>query len=199
MCGRFQIDPNAAAAENAAARQFILPGFATARPKTREIFPADTVPVFVRRNGKTDFLPMSWGFPRWGGKGVVFNARAETAAQKPMFREHLLARPVAVPTTGFFEWKPAFGMRAKDKYMFKKPGRDILYLAGFAGSFPTSDGRIPDRFVLLTTAANEAMAPYHNRMPVPLREDELELWISGKGTTEFLERTPFALEAFGPL
>lgn len=197
MCGRFQVD--AAAVKNAAARQFMLTGSETARPKTGEIFPTDAVLVFARHSGKTGFLTMSWGFPRWGGKGVVFNARAETAAQKPMFREHLFTRPVAVPTTGFYEWKPGLGARARDKYLFREPGRDALYLAGFAGSFPINDGQVPDRFVLLTTVANEAVAPYHNRMPVLLREDELDTWISGKKTGEILKRTPFALEALGPL
>lgn len=85
MCGRFYIAPEAHLEKSFAHVQLKL--FQDLPIKySGEIFPTDIVPVFIMENGIRMAKPMIWGFPQWGGrKGVIFNARQETALTKPFF------------------------------------------------------------------------------------------------------------------
>lgn len=196
MCGRFSLDPRIA--EIRAILEEIDREQGDVPLKTGEIFPTDVVPVLRAQQGHVQTRAMSWGFPRWDGKGVVFNARAETALDKPLFRRALRDHPVVVPTTGFYEWKAVPGRRKKEKYLFRQTSTDIVYLAGFAKALPgdgiRADG-ISECFTILTTDANPFMMDYHDRMPILLLSDEREVWLSGEKLTYFLEREPFGLEA----
>ncbi len=163
---------------------------------TGEIRPTNIAPVLTYVNGQIKPQAMLWGFPKWGEqKGVIFNARAETVLEKNMFRRSILERPVLIPTSGFFEWKAVSDRSAKEKYLFTDPKESILYLAGFYNTFADKDGPVKERFTILTTAANDSMLPYHNRMPVLLRRSETEAWLQGNELSQFLERIPFALRA----
>lgn len=193
MCGRFSLKDNIQEVQDILEELSRDPD---APPvKTGEIFPTDIVPVLEQGREKPRAAAMAWGFPRWDGKGVIFNARAETALHKPLFRTALLRHPVAVPTTGFYEWKTVPGQRKKQKYIFCDPEAEVLYLAGFYDFFKEKSG--PERrcFTILTTDANTSMAAYHNRMPLLLRHSEREAWLSGRALETFLGRTPFAVAA----
>jgi len=147
--------------------------------KTGEIFPTNIAPILIHTDGETVPDIFKWGFPRWDGKGVIINARAETALEKPMFRESLLVRKCIIPTTGFYEWKSEEG--TKTKYLFRIPNTSVLYLAGmFHGS--------EESFTILTTEANPSMSAYHNRMPVIIRHEELGDWLQNVDTSAFLNR-----------
>ncbi|MCQ4863518.1 SOS response-associated peptidase [Pseudoflavonifractor phocaeensis] len=98
---------------------------------------------------------------------MVINARAEGALDKPMFRKSLLERRCVAPATGFFEWNAQ-----KQKHIFRLPDSPVLYLGGFWNTFQGEE-----RFVILTTAPNETIVNVHDRMPVVLREDEVEPWL----------------------
>lgn len=133
---------------------------------TGEIFPTNTVPLLTgQREGLAPVLG-TWGYPGDNGKGVIINARAETAGVKPTFAESLRYRRCVVPTTGYFEWSGE-----KRKFLFRQSGKTMLYLAGLYREY--ADGV---RFVILTTSANASTADIHPRMPVVLGEDMLELW-----------------------
>ena len=131
--------------------------------KTGEIFPSNIVPVY----NKNSLSLMTWGFPKWNGKGLIINARSETAAQKTMFGKALRERRCVIPSTGFFEWSRASG-KVKDKYLFNLPESRMLYMAGVSSN---------ENFVILTRAANEYMS-IHDRMPVILRKDEIGAWLN---------------------
>ena len=131
-----------------------------------EIFPTNTVPLLMGHQEGLAPVPGTWGYPGYNGKGVIINARAETAGVKPTFAESLRYRRCVVPTTGYFEWSAE-----KRKFLFRQPDRTILYLAGLYREY--ADGL---RFVILTTSANASTADIHPRMPVVLGEDMLELW-----------------------
>lgn len=195
MCGRFNLDGRvkeirellkAVEPENVAV-------------KTGEIFPTDIVPVLKHTDGGPQAAAMAWGFPRWDNKGVIFNARSETALAKRMFRKALLQHPALVPTTGFYEWKAEPGQRRKKKFLFIDPHADVLWLAGFFNIFAEKDGPVREHFTILTTEANASMAPYHNRMPVLIRGSEREAWLSGDALETFLNRQPFAVKAERPV
>ena len=131
-----------------------------------EIFPTNTVPLLTGIGGELRPFAASWGFPGVGGKGVIINARAETAAEKPMFAESFAKRRCIVPATGYYEWT-----KDKTRYLFQTPGRGIIYLGALWRR--CEDGV---RFVILTVPANRTAAMVHDRMPVVLDSDSLTAW-----------------------
>ena len=141
--------------------------------KTGEIFPTNLAPVLKAKDGELVGEACVWGFPNFARKGVIINARSETAAQKPLFRKSLLERRCAVPTTGFYEWSQD---EAHQKYLFRVPQSSVLYLAGIYNCFEGEE-----RYVILTTQANSSMAAIHHRMPVILDQDNLSGWLEDPG------------------
>ena len=139
--------------------------------KTGEIFPTETAPVLVSRSGENHAELMKWGFSRWDSKGVIINARSETALEKKSFRASLLNRRCVVPTTGFYEWQKREG--SKTKYLFRLPETKMLYLAGLYEKSP-----LGDTYVIMTTAANPSISLYHDRMPLILTSDILDQWLT---------------------
>lgn len=137
--------------------------------KTGEIFPTDLAPVLMRERGGVEARPAIWGFPGFKGKGVIINARAETAGQKPMFSEALNHGRCVIPTTGFYEWD-----RDKNKYLFMSPASVELYLAGIWRSFG-----VEGRYAVLTTAANSWVNKVHHRMPVLVEKCNIEEYLAG--------------------
>jgi len=139
-----------------------------------EIFPSNTAPIFERDG----LFAVQWGFPHWKNSSVIINARSETAAEKNMFRKAMRERRCVVPSGGFYEWSRTGGGKSKkDKYLFRKPGMHMIYMAGIVGSFKDAFGGEYSAFAILTTAANDSVAPIHDRMPVLLEEDEFDYWI----------------------
>ncbi|MBQ3508109.1 MAG: SOS response-associated peptidase family protein [Clostridia bacterium] len=135
--------------------------------KSGEIFPTDTVPLLT--GNKLMPMPASWGFPGFDGKGVIMNARAETATEKPMFRAAFQQGRCIIPATGYFEWNTA-----KQKHRFSPSNHGILYMAGLCRM--TSEGL---RFVILTTSSasvSDASA-IHPRMPVLLPALSVDDWM----------------------
>ena len=114
MCGRYCLFPD----ENEEIRRILEEIDAQYGPeavKTGEIFPTNPAPVLLPQGDGLQPCPMVWGFPKFGGKGVIINSRGETAAEKRMFRSSLLQRRCAIPTTGFYEWDQEKKMCIRDR------------------------------------------------------------------------------------
>lgn len=185
MCGRYSLFTNA----DSAVIEQILRELTAQNLNFRagEIFPTDEVPVLTEEDGRIKPTLMSWGYPSPTGKGMLINARAETAESKRIFCAGLYHWRCAVPTTGFYEWSHE---GKKQKHLFRLSDSPSLFLAGFWDVF--DDAR---RFVVLTTEANESMRAVHNRMPVVLAENEAGNWILDGGLAEeYLRRIPPLLE-----
>ena len=103
MCGRYSLAPDQSK-EIAQIVAEVKARFGAASIHTGEIFPTNATPVLLPDGQKMTPKPMTWGFPSFKGKGVIINARGETALDKPMFRRSVLERRCIVPTTGFYEW-----------------------------------------------------------------------------------------------
>ncbi len=132
-----------------------------------------------------EIAAMRWGFPGRNGQ-LIFNARSETAAEKPLFRDSLALRRCVIPAGGFYEWNSR-----KEKVRFTGEGEQPLFLAGFYQRFEEEN-----RFVILTVPANASMAPVHDRMPLVLAPAEAEAWILDKNqTARLLRQVPAPLEA----
>lgn len=167
-------------------------GDATTTMSTGEIYPTNMAPVVAGSGAQL----MRWGFPMYGRSGVTINARAETAAEKPTFSKALRERRIVVPTSGFYEWTHDEKGKSKDKYLFRLPGQSALFLAGLHTNYALQDGTREDRYVILTTAANESMESYHNRMPVYVSRDELDTWVNDQqATRDILHRRQPELHA----
>ena len=122
---------------------------------------------------------MYWGFANPVKKGLVINARAETAREKKMFADSIARRRCAIPASGFYEWDPY-----KARFRFTLPEQGLLFLAGF---YRMEQG-LP-RYTILTTEANDSMIRVHDRMPVMIGRDEVRPWIEEDARLgEFLGR-----------
>lgn len=170
MCGRYWIDPE----DNAELAQIIAEMQHCESVKTvGEIFPGDSVPVLCRsRAGNVRPFGMEWGYRMDGGKRLI-NARSETAAEKPMFRESMVNRRCILPMNAYFEWEAR--PEGRQKYRIAPQGEGLCYLAGLY----RFEGRNPVCTVL-TTAAAPDIAFIHHRMPVILSSGETEAWLGGK-------------------
>lgn len=144
--------------------------------KGGEIFPTDTVPVILPAADKTRSVELlRWGFPSFTGKGVIINARSETAHEKSLFKRPLQQYRCIVPSVGFFEWDHTPG-QPKTKYLFYRDRP--LYMAGIYNQFRLPEtGEEYRAFAILTTDANPSVADIHNRMPVLLAKEHLEDWL----------------------
>lgn len=151
-----------------------------------EVRPSDRAPVLARGEhaGEIGLSFPLWGFPGVS-KGLVINARAETAAQKPMFAAALAGSRCAIPAGAFFEWN-----KAKEKVAFVREEAPLLFLAGIEKPDPQGT-----RFCILTTAANESVRPVHERMPLVLLGSQVVPWIlDDQKTSEILTQVPGALK-----
>lgn len=152
---------------------------------SRDRFPKSEAPV-VSKDGVG---LLQWGFPLGSQPKVVFNARSETVREKPMFRGSL-ERRCAVPATAFYEWDARSGKPVRQR--LRVEAHPMFYLAALWNRFRRADGTALDAFVLLTTAPNGLIAPFHDRMPAILLPEDLDAWI---GDAPSAER---ALGAIGP-
>jgi len=173
MCGRYYIPAEATFSELDSLFDTIggMHSGTAASPliKRGEIFPTDTVPVITGDAVKL----MKWGFEGYGGNGLIINARVETAAEKPTFKEAFSAQRCLIPAGYYFEWKKS-GTK-KEKYAIKqsKP----IYMAGL---WRQNENEALPLFVILTRPALPELGFIHDRMPVILPKRAQELWLSGK-------------------
>ena len=141
---------------------------------TGEIFPTNVAPVLIADKQIKRAIPMTWGYPKWQGLGVVINVRAETAMEKPMFRTSIANRRCIVPSNGFFEWDHQDGR--KEKYLVRLKTTPMLYMAGLYSEFK-SNGIQYTAFVIITTDANRTLSQIHDRMPLVLERGQTDLWL----------------------
>ena len=141
--------------------------------RSGEVRPTDVAPVVAsNRAGARAVFPMKWGF---AGRTLLINARAETAPDKPTFREAWAAHRCAVPASGYFEWEhvpaPGGATRAGERYRIEAPGGG-LWLCGLY----RLEAGLP-AFVILTREPGEGLRRLHNRMPLILPEALVGEWI----------------------
>ena len=152
--------------------------------QTAAVFPSQKVTVITGRGRHMEAEQMIWGFPRFDGRGLLINARAETAVERRTFKESVLHRRCVIPAKGFWEWN-----KSKEKFSFERPDSQVMFMAGCYDCF---DGQ--ERFVILTTEANPSVKPVHDRMPLILERSELEAWVTDDNAVEyFLHKTPAML------
>lgn len=148
--------------------------------------PSQWLPIIRQRSdGERVVHLLRWGLvPSWAKDEAIgnrlFNARAETVADKPAFRAAYRKRRCIVPVNGFYEWKAVAG--GKDPYYIHAADEQLLGLAGLWEHWHRpDDGARIDTFTILTTDANALMKPLHARMPVILAPDTYAAWLDPEG------------------
>ncbi len=181
-------------------------------PDRFNIAPTETVPVLRQSSaGEPELVPMRWWLtPFWAkeksSKYSMFNAKSETAAKSPAFREPYRQRRCVVPISGFYEWAKGKleGQPVKLPYFIHPEDGSGLLLAGLWDRWrdPNADKDAAplESFTILTTAANAALEFVHTRQPVMLSTEDARRWLDVSIPTEALEDLydsliPMALEA----
>lgn len=139
--------------------------------------PTQLLPVVrTEGDGRRHIRMLRWGLvPAWSKDGTGFiNARIETVDEKPAFRDLLRGQRCLVPTNGFYEWKGSG--KHKTPYWFGT-GDDVVLC--FGGLWSRAVGSDVDTFAIITTPPNDVVAEFHDRMPLILRPDEWDRWLSG--------------------
>lgn len=194
MCGRYDLSDNPAAIK----AKFHVPIAPVFSPNP-DLRPTDTAPVVRHsRAREREVAMLRWGLvPLWA-KDLKFgtrciNARAETLASTPAFRLAYRKRRCLVPVNAFYEWTGEPGHKVKWRIGLKD--EPLFALAGLWEWWkdPASQQGI-ETYTIVTTRANDLLAPIHDRMPVVITERDYDRWLDAEDpATDLLE--PFADEA----
>lgn len=182
MCGRYYVDDETAREIEKLVRDLDRK---LQIERTGDVFPAQNATIIKGQEHHLAAEQMRWGFPGFEKGKLLINARAESALERPTFRESVQDRRCIIPARGFYEWN-----KSKEKFTFERKETPVLFMAGCYNRY---EGQ--ERFVILTTDANSSVAPVHNRMPLILEPEELKDWVLDDLATEFLlHKAPVLLE-----
>ena len=179
MCGRFTLTPEL----KVLAERFSVSPTPTADYNPRyNIAPTQPV-IVIGSDGQRSMKTMKWGLiPSWAkdpniGNRMI-NARAETIAEKPSFRDALQKRRCLIPADGFYEWQKLG--KVKQPVMIVLKTREPFGLAGLWDSWTSPAQEKVLSCTIITTAANELLSEVHDRMPVILNRDVEDRWLDPK-------------------
>jgi putative SOS response-associated peptidase YedK len=175
MCGRYaqRTDPKKLAKEFKVAE-------APAVEPRYNIAPTQEVLAVNETGDGREMRFFRWGLvPSWAkdtSMGArLINARCETVAEKPAFRQAFKQRRCIIPADGFYEWQRTAGR--KQPFFFRMRDERPFSFAGLWERWEGEGGEVINSCAILTTEANEVLRPVHDRMPVILHPDDYELWL----------------------
>lgn len=174
MCGRFFLVSPARQVAEAFGLSLAEPALEGYRPRYN-IAPTQAILAIVHQNGAGRLMHAHWGItPSWAARSSepvkpLINARAETVADKPVFRKAFEQHRCIIPADGFYEWL-ATNQRTRRPHVIQLPGRaKFLPLAGIISN---------DCVAILTRAAVGPMTSIHERMPLLVPESDFDAWLS---------------------
>lgn len=180
MCGRYSLSgPNPAVLRE----RFALGDEVPVR-RRYNVAPGDEVlAITTTREGERRPDLLRWGLvPFWAKDPKVgykmINARAETAPEKPAFRDALERRRCLILADGFYEWQPRPGRRRKQPFWITRADGAPFAFAGLWATWHGPDQSVLRSCTIITTDANDTLAAIHDRMPVILPSPAEEaLWL----------------------
>lgn len=178
MCGRFVLT----SAAEVVAELFEVADIPTLKPQVN-ICPTQTVGAVVQpvQPGRRELRWYRWGLiPSWA-KDVkigarMFNARAETVADKPSFKSAFRRRRCLIVADGFYEWKKLAG--GKQPHLIQRSDGGLMAFAGLWERWNGPSDDAIESCTIITTQPNELLAPIHDRMPVILPNDVHDTWLN---------------------
>jgi putative SOS response-associated peptidase YedK len=177
MCGRFTLFE----ADKILSKEFGVSGFPPLSPRYN-IAPSQPVAAVraAPAGAGRELALLRWGLiPSWSKDPAIgnrlINARAETARDKPSFRNAFRRHRCLIPASGFYEWQRQ--ERGKQPYFVRmRDGRPFAF-AGLWDRWESTDEGAIETCTILTTAPNAVLAPIHDRMPVILPPAEYARWL----------------------
>lgn len=173
MCGRYRLDADQRDMEEiirALNRREEKLGADKPVKTSGDLHPGDRVPALCRgRSGGIGAFAMEWGYRLEDGRRLI-NARLETAAQKPTFRDGMQSRRCLMPMSAYYEWERRGNDRVKYRIAPKAEGLSCL-----AGVYRLEEDG--PRFAVLTMEAADELAFIHDRMPVLVPYAAREAWL----------------------
>ena len=151
------------------------------------ICPTTDVDVVVSTDGKRSIVPMRWGLvPYWWSKSLkelrlaTFNARAETVATKPMFRDVFKSKRCLLPASGYYEWQHIPGVKQPQPWYFTRRDGQPVTFAGLWSKWKDKEaGQELLSCTMVITEPNKFVREVHDRMPVILEAKNFEQWEQG--------------------
>ncbi|MFP4471070.1 MAG: SOS response-associated peptidase [Bacteroidales bacterium] len=184
MCGRYSFAPELKIVNEhydvSAGPQEVAPNYNCA--------PTQMLPVIANAT-PGELCRYRWGLiPFWAKDPSIgnrlINARGETVASKPAFKNAFKGRRCLVPADAFYEWlKPAEG-KLKIPFRIVLKDQQVFSMAGIWEEWKDPDGLPVRSFSIITTTPNELMAEIHDRMPVILPAESEEAWLHSTDETE---------------
>lgn len=187
MCGRMvSISPREVVASTFGVQEVE----AGALPERYNVAPTQPVYAVVGEGPRRLLKALRWGLVPWWAKDPsvgsrMINAKAEGIATKPAFREAWRRRRCLVPADAFYEWRKVDGPARRVPYAIRRRDRGLMALAGLWERW----GEL-ETCTVITTAANELLAPLHDRMPVLLDPSAWGPWLSAEAGEELLVPAP---------
>ncbi len=169
MCGRFAV--NKQQVENWLTAN-LLAGFQC--NENLDLRPSQEVSTLIKSDDTLCQQNSLWGIkPAWAKK-LIINAQAETVAQKPTFKQAFKQQRCIIPCSSWFEWQSDAAGK-KCKYQFKLEQQTPLFMAGIY--YQAQDYGLP-LLVTLTSKPTNDCAPYHQRMPLLVKPEKINDWLS---------------------
>jgi putative SOS response-associated peptidase YedK len=181
MCGRYMITSTFEAMAGLFEATLTDLGPDAPRPN---VSPTETIPVVVSHEGDRAVVAMRWGLlPPWyraaNARPLLINARAESIAAKPAFRDAVRERRCLVPADGFYEWQGDRG--ARTPFVIRPRAGGMIAFAGVWQDWGRGAGGV-STCAIVTCPANGVLAPIHDRMPVIVARADFGLWLGEAGT-----------------
>jgi putative SOS response-associated peptidase YedK len=177
MCGRYGLVNDGTSLEQALSARWS--GAALQQPRYN-IAPTQHAPVLLDVDGARTLSMFRWGLiPFWAKDAAIgnrmINARAETVADKPAYRNAFRRQRCLVPASGFYEWQKT--KAGKVPHWIHAADGSLLTFAGLWERWDPQDAEPVYSFTILTTSPNALMQPIHDRMPAIIAEADRERWL----------------------
>lgn len=175
MCGRFVRKSDA----RTIAREFDVDEVAADLAPSYNVAPSQQVAV-VMTEEKKRLVSMKWGLiPAWSDDPSIgnrlINARAETVAEKPSFREAFMRQRCLVIADGFYEWQKRG--RTRQPYFIRLKTDQPFGFAGLYDVWTSPGGEVITTCTIITSEPNETVKTLHDRMPVILSKEFEDAWL----------------------
>lgn len=147
--------------------------------RTGDVYPGHIVPVYRSEQGVFQADLMQWGYPKFQGKGLIFNARSETAPEKTMFKSSIPQKRCAVLASGFYAWHSVDADEKKQRYLVTARDKPHICMAGLFRACHWAKDDLPlQRFVVLTAPASGPVSRFCERVPLLLSAETMALWLN---------------------
>ncbi len=176
MCGRFSITGDL----DFYAEYFGVDDVETnAIEASWNVAPTDRIYVVAEHNDTRALGSMKWGLvPHWAKdtRQIQINARSETVATAPMFRDSFARKRCLIPSDGFYEWEPAESGRTPH-WIYRADGHPMVFAGIWAARMNEETQEWERTCSILTTEASGPITDIHHRMPVILKNETWDAWL----------------------